>query len=125
MVSEELTGAEKYFEMKERCVWCDILRQERRDGTRLILEEGGFVALALRCGSLCAVGSTAPGSAIGGPGLRLVGSAVTIGLRPVTSPRAIAITPLKPDGAMNTAKPNFWRGWDAMRRDEMRRDATN
>src|SRR5215831_1851765 len=62
---------------------------------------GGFVALALHCGSLCAIGSTAPGSALGGPGLRLVGSAVTIGLRPVTSPRAIAITPLKPDGAQS------------------------
>src|SRR5262245_28829039 len=52
---------------------------------------GGFVALALRCGSLCAIGSIAPGSARGGPGLRLVGSAVTTGLRPVTSPRAIAV----------------------------------
>jgi len=60
---------------------------------------GGFVALALHCGSPCAIGSTAPGSALGGPGLRLVGSAVTIGLRPVTSPRAIAVASLKLDGA--------------------------
>jgi hypothetical protein len=60
---------------------------------------GGFVGLALHCGSLCAIGSTAPGSALGGPGLRLVGSAVTIGLRPVTSPRAIAVASLKLDGA--------------------------
>jgi UDPglucose--hexose-1-phosphate uridylyltransferase len=45
-VEEELAGAERYYRMKERCVWCDILRQERRDGKRIILEEGGFVALA-------------------------------------------------------------------------------
>jgi UDPglucose--hexose-1-phosphate uridylyltransferase len=32
--------------MKERCVWCDVVRQERRDGSRLVLEEEGFVAVA-------------------------------------------------------------------------------
>src|SRR5260370_42314584 len=32
--------------MRERCVWCDILRQERRGGRRRILEANGFVALA-------------------------------------------------------------------------------
>ena len=46
MVAEELTGSAQYFQMKERCVWCDMLRQERRGGLRLILETQGFVALA-------------------------------------------------------------------------------
>jgi UDPglucose--hexose-1-phosphate uridylyltransferase len=46
LVAEELEGAIRYFRMKERCVWCDIVRQERRDGTRLVLEEEGFVAVA-------------------------------------------------------------------------------
>jgi UDPglucose--hexose-1-phosphate uridylyltransferase len=46
MVTEELEGAGKYFGMKERCVWCDIVREERRGRRRLILEAGGFVALA-------------------------------------------------------------------------------
>jgi UDPglucose--hexose-1-phosphate uridylyltransferase len=46
LVAEELEGAMRYFRMKERCVWCDIVRQERRDGTRLVLEEEGFVAVA-------------------------------------------------------------------------------
>jgi UDPglucose--hexose-1-phosphate uridylyltransferase len=46
MVREELTGAADYYQRKERCVWCDIVRQERRDGRRLIAERGGFVALA-------------------------------------------------------------------------------
>src|SRR6266571_3734268 len=27
MVAEELTGSAQYFQMKERCVWCDMLRQ--------------------------------------------------------------------------------------------------
>ena len=46
MVREELEGAADYYERKERCVWCDILRQERRAQRRLIAERGGFVALA-------------------------------------------------------------------------------
>jgi UDPglucose--hexose-1-phosphate uridylyltransferase len=46
MVSEELAGSAQYYALKERCVWCDMLRQERRDGRRLILETQGFVTLA-------------------------------------------------------------------------------
>jgi UDPglucose--hexose-1-phosphate uridylyltransferase len=46
MVSEELVGAQTYFDLKERCVWCDVIREERRGQRRLILEDGGFVALA-------------------------------------------------------------------------------
>jgi UDPglucose--hexose-1-phosphate uridylyltransferase len=46
MVAEELAGAAQYFARKERCVWCDILKQERRGGTRVVLEEDGFMALA-------------------------------------------------------------------------------
>ena len=46
LVAEELEGAARYFRMKERCVWCDVVRQERRDGSRLVLEEDGFVAVA-------------------------------------------------------------------------------
>jgi len=46
MVAEELVGSSKYYGMKERCVWCDIVRQERRARKRLIREAHGFVALA-------------------------------------------------------------------------------
>jgi len=46
MVADELAGSARYYAMKERCVWCDILRQERRGGRRRILEADGFVALA-------------------------------------------------------------------------------
>jgi UDPglucose--hexose-1-phosphate uridylyltransferase len=46
MVREELAGAADYYRRKERCVWCDITRQERRAQRRLIAERGGFVALA-------------------------------------------------------------------------------
>jgi UDPglucose--hexose-1-phosphate uridylyltransferase len=45
-VSEELAGAARYFALKERCVWCDMIRQERRDGRRLVVERDGFVVLA-------------------------------------------------------------------------------
>jgi UDPglucose--hexose-1-phosphate uridylyltransferase len=45
MVSEELAGSAKYFEIKERCVWCDVLHEERRTRRRLVEEVEGFVAL--------------------------------------------------------------------------------
>jgi UDPglucose--hexose-1-phosphate uridylyltransferase len=45
MVTEELEGAARYYLLKERCVWCDIVQQDR-GGRRMILERGGFIALA-------------------------------------------------------------------------------
>src|SRR5262249_37683324 len=72
----------------------------------------------------CAVQNSRIDIASGGPrigGASPLACAVACGFLPVISGRTIAITPLKPDGAMNTAKPNFWHGWDAVRRDEMRR----
>jgi UDPglucose--hexose-1-phosphate uridylyltransferase len=47
MVSEELNGAAQYYDMKERCVWCDVVRQERRNPRRrIVAEANGFVAVA-------------------------------------------------------------------------------
>jgi UDPglucose--hexose-1-phosphate uridylyltransferase len=46
MVAEELQGSHQYWERKERCVWCDMIRQDRRDRRRVIAERGGFVAVA-------------------------------------------------------------------------------
>ncbi|MBI4589238.1 MAG: galactose-1-phosphate uridylyltransferase [Candidatus Rokubacteria bacterium] len=46
MVEEELEGSARYFRKKERCVWCDIVRQERQGHGRVILEADGFIALA-------------------------------------------------------------------------------
>jgi UDPglucose--hexose-1-phosphate uridylyltransferase len=46
MVSEELKGASEYYDMKERCVWCDVVHQERRARRRIIMEANGFMALA-------------------------------------------------------------------------------
>jgi len=43
-VKEELEGAKSYFDYHERCVFCDMIRQEIGQGERLILNEGGFVA---------------------------------------------------------------------------------
>ena len=45
-LKEELHGAKRHFQQRERCVFCDIIRQEGRDGTRVIAESADFVALA-------------------------------------------------------------------------------
>jgi len=44
-VIEELDGAQRYYEYKERCIFCDIIRQELDDGTRVVTENDSFVAL--------------------------------------------------------------------------------
>lgn len=45
-VKEELVGAKKYFEYKERCVFCDIIRQELQSKERVIIEIDGVVAIS-------------------------------------------------------------------------------
>ena len=45
-VRDEVDGAKAHFEAKERCVFCDILRQETREGHRLISENTDIVAVA-------------------------------------------------------------------------------
>ena len=46
MIVEELAGSAKHWEIKERCVWCDVMREERRGRRRLIIDRDGFVAIA-------------------------------------------------------------------------------
>ena len=38
VVKEELDGGKLYFDFKERCVYCDILRQETSAGVRVVTE---------------------------------------------------------------------------------------
>jgi len=45
-VKAKLATARSYYTEKERCVYCDVLRQELEDGRRLIAENPHFVALA-------------------------------------------------------------------------------
>ena len=45
-VRDELEGASAYFRTKERCVYCDMLRQELTEGRRLIAETAHTVAIA-------------------------------------------------------------------------------
>jgi UDPglucose--hexose-1-phosphate uridylyltransferase len=45
-ITEELRGARHYFEYKERCIFCDIIKQELADGRRVVYENAAFVAVA-------------------------------------------------------------------------------
>ena len=45
-VRDEVEGARAHYEIKERCAFCDILRQEISDGRRVIAESADMVALA-------------------------------------------------------------------------------
>jgi len=43
-VTEEIKGAKQYFDYKERCVFCDIVREELAGQQRLVSENNSFVA---------------------------------------------------------------------------------
>ncbi len=46
-VKEELTGAQRYYEFKHRCVFCDIIKQETQlTRERLVLENDAFAVIA-------------------------------------------------------------------------------
>ena len=43
-IKEELNGAKQYYSYKERCIFCDIIREELRYGERVIFETKKFIA---------------------------------------------------------------------------------
>lgn len=45
-VVEELEGTRRHFEMKERCIFCDIIDQELFDGRRIIMETEHFLTIS-------------------------------------------------------------------------------
>jgi len=45
-VQEEITGARRYYDFKERCIYCDIVHSEVQTGARVVLETDHFVAVA-------------------------------------------------------------------------------
>jgi UDPglucose--hexose-1-phosphate uridylyltransferase len=46
LVREKIDGAKAHYQAKERCVFCDIVRQELSSGRRVITETGDIVTLA-------------------------------------------------------------------------------
>ncbi len=45
-VREEVDGAQEYFNFKERCIFCDIIRQESESGVRVVADSPEFIAVA-------------------------------------------------------------------------------
>jgi UDPglucose--hexose-1-phosphate uridylyltransferase len=45
-VKEEMASAKKYYESKERCIFCDIINQEIETGKRVIYENDQYVAIS-------------------------------------------------------------------------------
>ena len=46
LVREEIEAASKYYDFKERCIFCDLISQELAYGKRIIYQNDGYVALA-------------------------------------------------------------------------------
>src|SRR5512137_789833 len=45
-VQDEIDGARRHFEHRERCIFCDVVAQERKDRSRLVFENEEFVVFA-------------------------------------------------------------------------------
>ena len=45
-VGEEIEGAKNYFQFKDRCLFCDIVRQELQQRSRVIVENSDFLSIA-------------------------------------------------------------------------------
>jgi len=45
-VAEEIQGAKTYYLYKERCVFCDIIQQEKKENVRVINENEHFICIA-------------------------------------------------------------------------------
>jgi len=48
-VQEEMNGAFQYFKYKDRCVFCDIIKEELNSKERIIMENNDFIAIAPFC----------------------------------------------------------------------------
>jgi UDPglucose--hexose-1-phosphate uridylyltransferase len=46
LVREELNSAKNYYEMKERCIFCDVIQQELDDGRRIVCQNELYLAIA-------------------------------------------------------------------------------
>ncbi len=44
-ILDEIEGAKKHFQYKERCIYCDVVRQEIQLETRLVCESNDFLAI--------------------------------------------------------------------------------
>jgi UDPglucose--hexose-1-phosphate uridylyltransferase len=45
-VNEEIAGARKYFEYRDRCIYCDIVAAEQEAVSRIVLESDHFLAIS-------------------------------------------------------------------------------
>ncbi len=45
-VKEELSGAKRYYDYRDRCVFCDIMKQEQSADKRIMAETEHFIAIA-------------------------------------------------------------------------------
>jgi len=44
-VAEEMEGARRYYSFKERCIFCDIIRQEIQEDVRVVADYDAFIAV--------------------------------------------------------------------------------
>lgn len=43
VIIEELTGAEKFYQHEQRCIFCEIIKEEKKQGVRIVFENDNFI----------------------------------------------------------------------------------
>jgi len=123
-IAAELRSTRDYFQHKERCLLCDVVRQEREDGERVVLETARFIAFAPFASAFPFQVTVAPRAhnhdftALGDEDLLQLASALRDVLRRV---RAVLEDPPY-NLALHTAPPDHPRPgrpglWDSLRHD--------
>jgi UDPglucose--hexose-1-phosphate uridylyltransferase len=46
LVLAELDASSRYYEEKKRCIFCDVIEQEHKDGQRIVCENENYLAIA-------------------------------------------------------------------------------
>ncbi len=44
-VIEEIDGSKEYYKFRERCIYCDIIQEEKMENTRIVEENENFIAI--------------------------------------------------------------------------------
>jgi UDPglucose--hexose-1-phosphate uridylyltransferase len=45
-VKDEIAGAKRHYDLRERCLFCDIIYQEQDDGRRIVCENDDYLAIS-------------------------------------------------------------------------------
>lgn len=99
-VTEEIEGSLEYYTYKTRCVFCDLIREEKRFGTRLVYENASFI-------SICPFASRFPFEIWLLPKRHMAGYTMLTGQEMIELAECLSVTMKKLAGALGSPQYNW------------------